>query len=143
MINDKLYNLDVNLGKNTDNQKPPSMDLSLIFSEESKTNYIIRGYKVKDISPCSEEYKFNINNGTRAFRLNIECILSEKYNNIIPCQSNMETPNMNFSMNDDFSLDENKLIYISADKDYNFPLFSYEKPPIVAIIFITSIFCYL
>lgn len=188
----KFY-LDVNLGNNEDSQKTQSKDLSLIFSEESNSDYNIRIYKVKEISPCSEEYKFNItvdnkitgdeeiialdfnmnmnsefssrgnnrptnnsnglssspkrtndnnSNRTRAFKLDIECILSEKYNNIIPCQSSMETPNFNFTMNDYLSFDEKQLISISADKDFIFPLYCHEEPPITAIIFIVSIFLF-
>ena len=191
----KLFDIEVNLGNNTDSQKYKSIDLSGIFSGESKSDYNIRIYKVIDVSLCTDEYKFNmtvdskiegeeekisldfsmnfaLNSGgnrttnnrpggtglfgggaptgnrprvnmtniTRSFKLNIECILSGKYNNIIPCQSSMETLNVNFSMNDYISFDENKLIFITSDKDFIFPLYCYERPPIAAIIFITSIF---
>ena len=192
----ELYDIEVNLGNNTDSQKYESIDLSVIFSGESKSDYNIRIYKIIDVSLCTDEYKFNItvdrkiegnerkisldfmmessfnlggngttsnrptgglfggsprSNGpsvnltniTRAFKLNIECILSEKYNNIIPCQSSIETPNFNFSMNDYLSFDENQLIFITSDKDFIFPLYCYEKPPIAAIIFITSIFFFI
>ena len=190
----KLFDIDVNLGNNTDSQQSKSVDLSVIFAGENKSDYNIRIYKVKEVSLCTDEYKFNLTvdskiegedvkisldfsmnnaltsggnrttnsrqsstnlfsggtssgnrsgnrtNMTRSFKLNIECILSGKYNNIIPCQSSMETLNVNFSMNDYISFDENKLIFITSDKDFIFPLYCYEKPPIAAIIFITSIF---
>ena len=186
----EFYNFDVNLGNNTDSETNQSIDLSLIFSGDSQSDYNIRIYKVKDISPCSEEYKFNITvdrkiegeeekisldfsmnnqfniggdnatngnrpsgnyqndnfqnsnytNRTRTLKLNIECTLTGKYNNIIPCQSSMETPNFNFTMNDYLNFDEKRLISITTEEDFIFPLYCYEKPPIAAIIFITSIF---
>ena len=58
------------------------------------------------------------------------------------CQMERETLNVNFTMNDYISSDQNKIIYISTEEDFVFPLYCYEKPPIAAIIFISSIFLF-
>lgn len=161
----------VNLGNNYDSQKKYETDLSKIFEEENP-KYSIKSYKVQEITECTDEFKFNLTlnnaldlkndseitlsfiinmmNGFMAYSTtiipamltNATCNLSSKYNNIIPCQSEKETRNVNFSLVDYLIYDANELIMIYADDNFTFPLYCYEQPPTAAILIITSIFLF-
>ena len=112
----------------------------------SRTGIVPRGTVPSSI-PRLPSGAFNITSGGsgfsgRSFGPQAECTLSSKYNNIILCEMGRETPNMNFTMNDYISSDQNKIISIYTKEDFEFPLYCYEKPPIAAIIFISSVFLF-
>lgn len=98
----------------------------------------------RDISSFNGNNSSSYGGGTNSFGPKADCILSNKYKNIIPCILNRETTqNINFTIVNYFSLDEKKMISISADKDFSFPLYCHEKSPIPALIFISSIFLFI
>ena len=114
-------------------------------SPTSRTGTVPRGnFPSSGIRPTGtiNSTRFPSGSSGRTPRLQAECTLSSKYNNIIMCEMGRETPDMNFTMNDYISSDENKIIFISTEEDFVFPLYCYEKPPIAAIIFISSVFLF-
>ncbi len=177
--NSNLYKLDVEFQDNADSEKNQNVDFySLVVTEG--TNYDIKVLKIKEVSLCNTEFKFNFTvddniKGNDAkitltlkldfsrfsFRGNYssssgtnytsntpypkaDCTLSSKYKNIIPCLLNRETTaNINFSIFNYFSMDENQMISISADSNFYFPLYCHENSPIAAIIFISSMFLFI
>lgn len=157
-IND-LYILDSHLGEYSNNQNQPVFDFSTIFEWGYDGNYITKKYYIKEISYCTSEYKFNITinkeldlentikiylvfkgkNKGKNIIVNAECVLLN-LKNMIMCQADDETKNLNYTMDDYLFISENELISITANNDFTFPLYCYEKPPIVGIIAISSIF---
>ena len=72
--------------------------------------------------------------------VNNECILSSKYNNLAICQSDDETKDLNYTMDDFIIIEKNQLIAIFIEQNKTFSLFCYEKPPIAGIIVIVGLF---
>lgn len=80
--------------------------------------------------------------GTPRFGPSAQCILSSKNKKIIVCVMERETLDVNFTMNNYFSFDEKQLISITADKNFEFPLYCHEESPLAAIIFISAVFLF-
>ena len=159
-----LYKLDLHLGEFADSINQPSLEFSTIipsyydyYYEEIEYNAII--YKIEEVSSCTSEYKFNLtldknidinekkielkfkgSDGMKNYIVNNECILSSKYNNLAICQSDDETKDLNYTMDDFIIIEKNQLIAIFIEQNKTFSLFCYEKPPIAGIIVIVGLF---
>ena len=158
VIVNELYNLDLHLGEYANSQNQPSFDFSSLFEVCCAGNYTQNLYKIKQISSCTDEYKFNlaIDNDinvretklinlvfkgiNRRFEVNARCTLSPNLKKLITCQADDETRDLNYTMNDYLFINENELLFITLDNDVGFPLYCYEKPPIGAIIAIAAVF---
>ena len=150
----ELYDVKLNLGDYADTSNQLNIDF---FEIAYSSYYDINVYKVQEVSLCSQEYKFNLtldknieedegkinitfhgNNNKKSFIINSECIFYNKYNNIMLCEAEGETPNFNYTMNAYLNVSETKMLLIYTD--YFFPLYCNENPPIIATIVLSSIF---
>lgn len=154
----QFYNFDIHLGEYADSQKQ-SFDFSNLFNYDY--DYITKIYKIKEASSCTSDYYFNLtldkeievnetkkinlvfkgNKGKKTITINTECSLSN-LNNIIVCQSDEETKDLNYNMEDYLFINENELLSITADNDLTFHLYCYEEPPIEAIIVLAVVFIF-
>ena len=158
----ELYKLDLHLGVYADSLNKPNFDFSNIISYHSDINIKSNIYKVKGISSCEKDYKFNLtldknididekkinivfkgNDSKKTYTINAECILTSKYNNLIVCQVDYETKDLSYIMNDYLTINSNELLFIYCQKNSTLPLFCYEKAPILGIVFIVGVFIFI
>lgn len=122
--------------------KESNSEITLVFNQNFQDSNLGRrknkGGNNKEINRDSIPKTINFT----SMNVTALCNLSSKYNNIIPCKTEEETRNLNYTMNDYLFYDENHLIFIYYNES-NISLYCYEKPPIAAIIFIAAIFFFI
>ena len=132
----ELYELKVNLGNYTNTSNQLDIDYKSIVEQEF---YEINIYEIQKVSSCSQEYKFNLTldknieedeekinitfhwkNNKKSYILNSICTLSYIYNNIVFCETQQETPDLNYTMLSYLFINETKILSISPKDELIF-----------------------
>ena len=132
----ELYELKVNLGNYTNTSNQLDIDYKSIVEQEF---YEINIYEIQKVSSCSQEYKFNLTldknieedeekinitfhgkNNKKSYILNSIYTLSYIYNNIVFCEAQQETPDLNYTMLSYLFINETKILSISPKDELIF-----------------------